>query len=243
MNAEESFDPIARRLSDVRTRLDEVTAACGRSPGAVTLIAVTKGFPVEDALAVFHAGARDLGENRVQELVAKADVFREAGFEPRWHLIGSLQKNKVKYLVGRVAMIHSVDSLDLLEEISNRSKARGLVTDVLLQVNLSHEETKHGFEEGDFPRSFDIALGMKGVRVRGLMTMAQPAEDPETVRPVFSGLADLHARLLSHLPPDAATSFDVLSMGMSHDYPVAVACGATHIRVGTAIFGGRPPRI
>jgi pyridoxal phosphate enzyme (YggS family) len=242
MNPDESSGSIAERLAEVRARLDAACTACGRHSDSVTLIAVTKGFPVEDAREVFLAGAVELGENRVQELVAKADVFRAAGLEPHWHLIGTLQKNKVRHVVGRVAMVHSVDGLDLLQEISDRSVARDVVTDVLLQVNLSHEETKHGFDETDIPAAVDIALGMKNIRLRGLMTMAQPAEDPETVRPVFKGLADLHASLRTRLPSGIAESFDVLSMGMSHDFPVAIACGATHVRIGTAIFGGRPPK-
>jgi pyridoxal phosphate enzyme (YggS family) len=243
MNSMPAFGKISEHHADVCARIGEVAASCGRAPESVTLIAVTKGFPVEDAMEAFRAGAHDLGENRVQELVAKADAFHAAGLEPRWHLIGSLQKNKVKYVVGRVAMIHSVDGLDLLKEISDRSVSRNVVTDILLQVNLSHELTKHGFDETDFPRSFDIASAMPGIRVRGLMTMAQPVDDPEHVRPVFAGLADLHERLRTRMATDAAETFDVLSMGMSHDYPVAIACGATHVRIGTAIFGGRSPNV
>jgi pyridoxal phosphate enzyme (YggS family) len=233
---------IAERLAAVRAHLDRLAVQSGRDPGDVRLVAVTKGFPVEAAFEAYHAGAKDLGENRVQELVAKADAFDAAGLSPRWHLIGTLQRNKVRHVVGRVAMIHSVDCIDLLEEISARSAARGVVTDILLQVNQSREETKHGFEEADVPGALAVALSLPGIRPRGLMTMAQPAEDPETVRPVFAALAALHGRLLDGLPPAAAAAFDVRSMGMSHDYPVAVSCGATHVRIGSAIFGERPPK-
>ncbi len=242
MNPAEGTSVIAERLRSVRARIDDAAVSCGRAPESVTLVAVTKTFPAEDAMEAFRAGAGDLGENRVQELVAKEDAFRAAGLSASWHLIGTLQKNKVKYVVGRVAMIHSVDSLDLLAEISGRSLARGLVTDVLLQVNVSREETKHGFEVSETARAVAAGLAMPGVRLRGLMTMAPPVEDPETVRPVFEGLADLASRIRAGLPPLDASGFDVLSMGMSSDYRVAIACGATHVRIGTAIFGGRSPK-
>jgi len=242
MNRDESAAGIPERLRDVRTRIDEAASAWGRAPDSVVLVAVTKTFPVEDAMEAFRAGARDFGENRVQELVEKMDAFRDAGLGPSWHLIGTLQKNKVKYIVGRVAMIHSVDSVGLLEEISTRSSARGVVTDVLLQVNVSREETKHGFEISKVDDAVSVGLSLPGVRLRGLMTMAPPAEDPETVRPCFEELAGLAARLRGTMPPAAASIFDVLSMGMSSDYRVAIACGATHVRLGTAIFGGRTPK-
>ena len=230
---------IANRLASVLSEIEKEVAVCGRRPGSVQLIAVTKSFPPEDAIEAFRAGATQLGENRVQELLSKQEAFAAAGLSASWHLIGTLQKNKVKYVVGNVTMIHSVDSLDLLREISVRSSAKGIVTEVLLQVNISGEETKHGFEPADFPEALHLAAEMRGVLVRGLMTMAPPAEDPESVRPVFTGLARLHDSLKTTLPEECAMRFDVVSMGMSHDFRVAISCGATHVRIGSAIFGSR----
>lgn len=233
---------VADRLAVVRARLDAAAHSSGRDPEDVHLVAVTKGFPVDAAFAAFDAGARDFGENRVQELVPKMDAFEAAGRSVRWHLIGTLQRNKVKYVAGRVAMIHSIDSRELIEEVSARSAAKGVITDVLLQVNVSGEATKHGFDASECPGVLQAARGMAGVRVRGLMTMAPLSDDPATVRPVFEGLAALHAQLRDALDPEAAAAFDVLSMGMSHDFETAVACGATHVRIGTAVFGERSPR-
>jgi PLP dependent protein len=233
---------VAERLADVRARLDAAAHAAGRDPADVHLVAVTKGFPVEAAFAAFDAGARDLGENRVQELVPKIDAFEATGRTVRWHLIGTLQRNKVKYVAGRVAMIHSIDDRELLAEVSARSAAKDFVTDVLLQVNVSGEATKHGFDASECPGVLRAARGLAGVRVRGLMTMAPLSDDPATVRPVFEGLAALQEQLRAGLDPEAAAAFDVLSMGMSHDFETAVACGATHVRIGTAVFGERPPR-
>ncbi len=233
---------VAARLAAVRARLDAAARAAGRDPADVSLIAVTKGFPVDAAFAAFDAGARDLGENRVQELVPKMDAFEATGRTVRWHLIGTLQRNKVKYVAGRVAMIHSIDGPELLAEVSARSAAMGVVTDVLLQVNVSGEPTKHGFDAAECPGVLQAAVALTGVRVRGLMTMAPLSDDPADVRPVFEGLAALQARLLAGMDPAAAAAFDVLSMGMSHDFETAVACGATHVRVGTAVLGERPPR-
>lgn len=237
MNGPNRDTGIAERLRVVRAGIDETALRAGRNPTSVHLVVVTKGFPAEDAIEACRAGATDLGENRVQEMLAKADALASAGFHPRWHLIGTLQKNKVKAVVGRTALIHSVDSLELLQEIAVRSARRGIVTDVLLQVNVSGEESKHGFDPAETMEAFRTGSAMEGVRLRGLMTMAPLAEDPEKARPVFEGLRDLHLAVWRTSAPGARDSFDILSMGMSHDHPVAIECGATHVRIGTAIFG------
>lgn len=237
MSATDRDSGIAERLRFVRASIEETALRCGRDPSAVHLVVVTKGFPSDDALEACRAGASDLGENRVQEMLGKADELSAAGYRPRWHLIGTLQKNKVKYVIGRTALIHSVDSLELLEEISVRSSRKGVVTDVLLQVNVSGEDTKHGFDPAEAPEAFRAGSALEGVRLRGLMTMAPLTDDPGAARPVFEGLRDLLRALKDTLPAELRDGFDILSMGMSHDYPIAIECGATHVRIGTAILG------
>lgn len=228
---------IPARLAAVRAQIANAAQAAGRDPASITLIGVSKFFPPAAAAAAVQAGLTDLGENRVQEMLAKQDELSSLGLTPRWHLIGTLQKNKVRQLIGRTALIHSVDSLELLAEINRRSLTAGLVTDVLLQVNTAGEDTKHGFTPAQVVSAARLAQDFAGVRLRGLMTMAPLYEDPELTRPVFSQTYDLFADLRERL--DQAADFDCLSMGMSQDYIQAIACGATHVRIGTAIFGSR----
>ncbi|MDD2534588.1 MAG: YggS family pyridoxal phosphate-dependent enzyme [Eubacteriales bacterium] len=227
------------RLAAVRLAIDEAAHRVGRNPQAITLIGVSKFFPVDAAITAVKLGLTDLGENRVQEMLGKQDTMALLGLTPNWHLIGTLQKNKVKYIIGRTHLIHSVDSFELLTEINNRSLQAGLTTDILLQVNTAQEASKHGLTHAD------VRLWVKanqhdlhsGLRIRGLMTMAPLFDDPEATRPVFAQTQQLYNELRdTKLLGD---SFDVLSMGMSHDYVQAIACGATHIRIGTAIFGAR----
>lgn len=227
---------IAARLDQVRANIRSAAEDCGRSPDDITLIGVSKFFPVDYAHAAFELGLKDLGENRVQEMLEKIDQLSADNIDPNWHLIGTLQKNKVKYIIGKTHLIHSVDSTELLQEISKRSNAHNLITEVLLQVNISGEQSKHGFEPEDLLTGIESMSSLPGVRIRGLMTMAPIADDPDDTVPVFSGAAKLAKELQTVLRDE---SFDILSMGMSQDYRQAIACGATHIRIGTAIFGPR----
>lgn len=231
-------EALADRIHSVREQIAQAAQVCGRDPAGITLIGVSKFFPAKAAQLAFESGLQDLGENRVQEMLAKQDALLEQGMSPRWHLIGTLQKNKVKYIIGRTYLIHSVDSLELLEEISRRSEQAGVVTDVLLQVNPAREETKHGFETAEISQVTDELSNLPGVRVCGLMTIAPLFDDPMQTMPVFSATQDLFVQLKQKHPD--WTWFDTLSMGMSHDFYQAIACGATHIRIGTAIFGSRP---
>lgn len=207
--------------------LDRIAAAargCGRDPGAVTLVAAAKTVPPDRVLA---AGVADVGENRAQELIAKQDAL--AGYPIRWHFIGRLQRNKVRHLVGRVVLIHSIDSLSLGEVVAARARALGGVQDVLVEVNTSGERNKAGAAPEDAPQLVGALRRLDGIAVRGLMTV--PAEaPPDRARPAF--------RLLDRLADDLG--LEHRSMGMSGDFEAAVEEGATIVRVGTAIFGPRP---
>ncbi|MGI6157111.1 MAG: YggS family pyridoxal phosphate-dependent enzyme [Saccharofermentanales bacterium] len=231
------------RRQDIQARLDEVRgtmeAACeraGRTIDDVRLVAVSKTFPMSDVLEAIACGQYDFGENRVQELTPKMDATEAESIDCAWHLIGTLQRNKVKFVVGRVTLIHSVDSLRLLKAIHRHAKNLGIVQDVLLQVNVSGEATKHGFSPDDLDQVFQARDQFPNVRITGLMTMAPFTDDPETARPVFRALRELRDRWAPYEPDGALRE---LSMGMSQDYGVAIEEGATLIRVGSAIFGHR----
>lgn len=207
-------------------------------PPHVRLIAVSKTRSVEEIRALLKLGHRDFGENYPQELKAKA---AELPKDIRWHFIGHLQRSNVKHVVGISTLIHSVDSERLLDEIEKRSAALGITTDVLLQVHIAQEETKHGFSPDELRclLAGEPALGRwPHLRIRGLMGMATNTEDMDQVRREFRSLAELHRELRVHpgLRPD---DFTELSMGMSGDAAVAVEEGSTLVRVGTAIFGER----
>ncbi len=198
---------------------------CGRDPESVKLIAVSKTKPIEYARDAAEAGAADFGENRPQELVLKQAEMPEV----RWHQIGTLQRNKVRHIVGKCALIHSVDSLALAREIDKRAKAAGVVQNVLIQVNVTGEETKSGIAPSELEGLLDEIKNMENVNPTGLMTISIAGSSPDENRAVFSELKKL------------ADKFGLreLSMGMTHDYVEAIECGATMVRVGTAIFGAR----
>lgn len=220
---------IKERTDFVRSEIEKAKKRSGRNDD-VKLIAVTKTFPIEDVKRAYDAGCRDFGENRVQELTEKMDFFPNAN----WHLIGHLQKNKAKKVVGRVKLIHSADSWELLCEIDKIAKNKNVVQEVLLEVNISGEITKYGLTTDEI-KDIMIKIGELGsVKVRGLMTMAPKTDNPEDVRWVFKKAKELFDDLKKDEP-----SFDVLSMGMSGDYTVAVEEGATAVRVGSLIFGKR----
>ena len=218
-------------LERVRATIAEAQAAGGWSH-PVTIVAVTKTHGPEAVRAAYAAGLRDVGENRVQEALPKQDAC--ADVPVAWHLIGSLQRNKARQVVGRFGLIHSVDRLELGQELARRA-APGR-QGVLVQVNCSEEPQKGGVAPPDLPRLLDDLLALDGLEVRGLMTMAELTEDAGAQRAAFRRLRDLR---------DAAERRGILlpelSMGMSGDYPVAVAEGATMIRLGTILFGGRTP--
>ncbi|MCQ2531258.1 MAG: YggS family pyridoxal phosphate-dependent enzyme [Saccharofermentans sp.] len=235
--SQELLDTLKMRADKVREDIARACVECGRDPSEVTLVGVSKVFPVEYAEAAVAGGLLDLGENRVQELVPKHERLDELGLNPKWHLIGTLQKNKVKYIIGKTYLIHSVNTVDLAQEISKRSEATGIITDILLQANVSGEESKHGFAPSELEGVIEQIESMNGVRIRGLMTMAPIQEYDGQAREVFAETKKIFDSLKCKVSdPD---KWDVLSMGMSQDYKYAIMEGATHIRIGTAIFGDR----
>lgn len=221
---------VAARYEAVRRVVADAADLSGRDPAEVTIVAVTKTVGVHEIRQAIAAGIRDFGENRVQEFLGKYGLFPDV----RWHFIGTLQTNKVKDVVGRAHLIHSVDSVHLLAEIEKRAAAVGLVQDVLIQVNVSGEATKHGFVPREVREALIEASRLPHVHVRGLMTMA-PLARAEEVRWVFRELRELRDSLKDM--PLNGVELDELSMGMSNDYRVAVEEGATIVRVGRAIFG------
>lgn len=228
-----SLLPIRENIISVRQKLRGACLRAGRSPEDIELVAVTKRVPAHVIKEALAAGVTTLGENRVQELIKKQEVL---GTGPQWHLIGHLQTNKVKYIVGRVSLIHSLDSINLAAEINKLWLEREMQCNVLIQVNISGENSKYGLPAGevcDFIK--EVAL-MPSIRVRGLMTIAPFEEDPERTRPVFSELRLLSEKLSIKFPE---VKLQYLSMGMTNDYTVAVEEGANIIRVGTALFGAR----
>lgn len=206
----------------------------GRDPEGVTLVAVTKNVPATAVAAALACGVRIVGENRVQEAREK---FAAIGPRAEWHLIGPLQKNKVKYIFDIFSMVHSVDSFDLAAEISRRAGARGATMPVLLEVNVAEESSKHGVRPADAAGVAERMAALPGIRLRGLMTVPPYSDDPEASRPYFRRLMDIRAEILRKGMENAR--MDVLSFGMTGDFEVAIEEGATHVRIGTGIFGER----
>ena len=225
---------IARNLATVRQKLQNSALRAGRSADAIRLLAVSKTFSLEHVRAAAAAGQRDFGENRVQEALQKMDG--SADLKIRWHLIGTLQSNKVRKAASRFHAIHSVDSLQLLEAIDAAS-TEAASPEMLVQVDLAGEATKHGAPPGVAGEIVKAASRCRSARCVGLMTIPPFFEDPEKTRPYFAQLRDLRASLLkAGLDPALLRE---LSMGMSHDFEIAVQEGATIVRLGTAIFGER----
>jgi pyridoxal phosphate enzyme (YggS family) len=232
----ESVLPVAARLTAVRERIAGAARRAGRDPGAVTLVAVSKTFPPEHIRLAVAAGVADLGENRVQEAEAK---IPQLPAELRWHLVGHLQSNKVRRAIELFSLIHGVDTVSLGQAIGKRAAHRARPADVLLQVNVAGKETQHGFAPEEVAGAADALAGVSGLALDGLMCIAPEADDPEAARPAFRLLARLYGDLAPRLQR-AGHPWRHLSMGMSHDFPVAVEEGATLVRVGRAIFGERP---
>ena len=213
---------------------DEAARRSGRTGEDVLLVAVTKLHTPDEINEAIDAGITDIGENKVQEIMNKYEAVKPV----RWHLIGHLQTNKVKYIIDKVSLIHSVDSLHLAKEIDKRAGNAGRTMDILVQVNPEGEETKFGTSMEDAVKLVgDIASECPNVRIKGLMCIAPLVEDPEEVRPVFAEVKKLFDRIAEEPPERAEMKY--LSMGMSGDFEVAIEEGANIVRVGTAIFGYR----
>lgn len=226
---------IADNVASVRERVAVACARVGRPPEGVTIIAVTKTHGAEAVDAIADAGIADVGENRVQEFLQKqAKVTRPV----RWHLIGTLQRNKASKVVGRVELIHSVDRVKLAETLDRLSGENGVQTRVLLEVNTSRELTKHGFEPEEVAAAATAVAAMPNLELEGLMTIGPLTEDQTSIRRAFQGLFRLREKLDNQL----GRPLPHLSMGMTDDFEIAIEEGATLIRVGRALFGARKAR-
>jgi pyridoxal phosphate enzyme (YggS family) len=222
------------RLADVRARIARAAGRAGRDPASIRLIAVSKTFPAEYVRAAAEAGQIDFGENKVQEALGKMD--QTADLALRWHLIGHLQSNKAKRAV-RFDLVHSIDGAPLLNKLDEAAAAAGRRLDLLVQVDLAGEATKHGATQQELGSVFAAARSMRSCRCVGLMILPPAVDDPNDARPYFRALRDLREQMLARGVD--ASMLQELSMGMSHDFEVAVEEGATLVRVGSAIFGGR----
>lgn len=226
---------IRENIDCVRNHIEKACAKVGRNPSEVTLIAVSKTKPVELLREAYEAGARDFGENKVQELL---DKIPQLPSDIRWHMIGHLQRNKVKYIVDKVCLIHSVDSLRLAEEISKEALKRNITVNILVEVNIAHEESKFGSTPEAAEQLVSEIVKLPGICVKGLMTIAPYVEDAEQNRQYFQRLRQLSVDIMAKNTDNRSVG-NILSMGMTGDYSVAVEEGATCVRVGTGIFGER----
>jgi len=225
---------IKENLKKVQERIEAACQRSGRKTSDVTLIAVSKTKPEEDIMALYETGQRDFGENYIQELRKKHDGLPK---DIRWHMIGHLQRNKVKYIAEYVSLIHSVDSLLLAQTIEKEAVKHDRVIPILIEVNVAREESKFGVSIEDAPKLADQIADLPHVRVEGFMTSAPFVEDPEEDRPFFRSLRQLSVDMNSKNYNNV--NVNVLSMGMTNDFEVAVEEGSTMVRVGTAIFGER----
>lgn len=225
---------IDQNIIEIQNEIKDVCAKVGRDPSGVTLIAVSKTKPYTDIEEAMKSGCLDYGENKVQELDQKYDLLSK---DINWHMIGHLQRNKVKYLVGKVKMIHSVDSLRLTNQIEKEFAKKDLIADILIEVNMAGEESKFGIKPEETEELIKEISKLEHVKVCGLMTIAPYTLEPEDNRVYFKKLKELSVDIDSKNIDNVTMS--VLSMGMSGDYRVAIEEGSTMIRVGTKIFGER----
>ncbi|MCI1665525.1 MAG: YggS family pyridoxal phosphate-dependent enzyme [Atopobiaceae bacterium] len=227
---------LTARRSEILDRVSRACSRAGRTPDDVVVEAVSKTVDIDAVEAAMDVGWDVFGENRPQELARKRDAIDATADErglaaPRFDMIGNLQKNKINQVLGRASLIHSVSSSHLAGGISTRAQARGMVAQVLLEVNVSGEDSKSGFSPVDVMTSFDDLMGLEGISIQGLMTMA-PAHDPDAARATFSGLRSLAERLRS----TSGLALPVLSCGMSDDFEIAVEEGSTLVRLGRVVF-------
>lgn len=225
---------ILNNVSLIENQILDACKRAGRRREDITLIAVSKTKPIEQLSYVYETGIREFGENKVQEIVSKYDQMPK---DVKWHMIGHLQRNKVKSVIDKACLIHSVDSYKLAEQINKEAYKLGKVVDILVEINIANEETKFGVKDSDI---FDLVVLMsqlKNIKIQGLMTIAPFVKDPEENRIHFNNLKQLSVDIKSKNIDNV--SMNILSMGMTNDYSVAIEEGATHIRVGTGIFGER----
>ena len=225
---------LKENLANVEKNIEQACKNAGRSRDEVTLIAVSKTKPVEMLQEIYDENIRDFGENKVQELCSKME---QLPLDIRWHMIGHLQRNKVKYIVGKVELIHSVDTYRLAEEINIQAKKQNVIVPILVEVNIAHEESKFGISAEDAILLVEEISKLENIRIKGLMTIAPYVENPEDNRLYFRKIKQLSVDITNKNIDNV--SMEILSMGMTGDYMVAIEEGATMVRVGTGIFGER----
>lgn len=225
---------LKENLSVVEGNIKKACEKAGRDRNEVTLIAVSKTKPVEMLEEVYDTGIRNFGENKVQEMCEKMDVLPK---DIKWHMIGHLQRNKVKYIAGRTELIHSVDTYRLAEEINIQAKKKNIIIPILVEVNIAGEESKFGTSAEDAMLLVEDISKLENVRIKGLMTIAPYVEDAEENRPYFRKIKQLAVDIANKNIDNV--SMEILSMGMTGDYMVAIEEGSTMVRVGTGIFGAR----
>ncbi|MFA0816165.1 MAG: YggS family pyridoxal phosphate-dependent enzyme [Anaerofustis sp.] len=221
--------------NNVEQVLEHIRKAEERSPyhQNVRLIAVSKFRSIEELEEIVACGLTELGENRVQELLQKYPVFEG---RVNWHLIGTLQKNKVKYIIDKVSLIHSVDSISLAEEIEKQAAKKTLTANVLLQVNVAKEESKHGFDEEELEEALPKLAQLKHVRIRGMMVIAPDIENNEYLQKLFEKSRNIFDNLMKKTQNYDNMDIEILSMGMTNDYETAIECGSNMVRIGRALF-------
>lgn len=221
--------------NNVEQVLEHIRKAEERSPyhQDVRLIAVSKFRSIEELEEIVACGLTELGENRVQELLQKYPVFEG---RVNWHLIGTLQKNKVKYIIDKVSLIHSVDSVSLAEEIEKQAAKKTLTANVLLQVNVAKEESKHGFDEEELEEALPKLAQLKHVRIRGMMVIAPDIENSEYLQKLFEKSRNIFDNLMKKTQNYDNMDIEILSMGMTNDYETAIECGSNMVRIGRALF-------
>lgn len=225
---------IKENLNQIKEQIRKTCEKAGRDAGEITLVAVSKTKPLSLLKEAYDGGNREFGENKVQEIVDKYEHFSK---DVHWHMIGHLQRNKVKYIIDKVCLIHSVDSFRLAEEINIQAKKKNLIADILLEINIAQELSKFGVSREDTLLLAEQISGLSQIRIKGLMTVAPFEENPENNRKFFRQIKELSVDIMKKNIDNV--TMDVLSMGMTNDYLVAIEEGATLVRVGTGIFGER----
>ncbi|MDF2521603.1 MAG: YggS family pyridoxal phosphate-dependent enzyme [Clostridia bacterium] len=228
------MDSIKNNIEAIKKEIEGICLKSGKNPDDITIIAVTKTVDTDRINYAVDCGMTNLGENKVQEIM---DKYEPVNKNVKWHLIGHLQTNKVKYIIDKVELIHSVDSVKLAEEISKKALKNNLIKEVLVQVNVAKEESKFGIDIEEVISFVKTIAAFENIRVKGLMTIAPYDENPENVRPIFRQLRQKFDELAQMNIPN--TDMKYLSMGMSNDYAIAIEEGANMVRIGTAIFGKR----
>lgn len=229
-----SYQYIRDNLEDVMANIERAAIKSGRKKEDITLVAVTKTLSHDVVQAAVDLGLMVLGENKVQEVMDKYPVISG---DPQWHLIGHLQTNKVKYIIDKVALIHSVDSLRLAEEISKRAVKADVIMPILVQINVAEEETKFGINVNDVEALVQAISDLPGIQIKGLMTIAPNTEDEEALRKYFKEMKDIFETLKKTMYNGSDMTY--LSMGMTNDYEMAIEEGSNLVRIGTGLFGAR----